>query len=222
MTDFNEIKGFLFDLDGVITDTARFHAQAWHQLATTLGVQWTPSLANGLKGISRMDSLEMILKAGHIESNYSEAEKQQLATQKNELYLQLIETVTPNDTFPGIVAFLDELQKNGYQMAIASASKNAPLVLKKLALTNYFPQIVDPQTLHKGKPDPEIFLKAAQLLKLQPSQCVGLEDAVAGIDSINGAGEVSIGIGSAQVLTKAHMTFSDTKNLTLANIQKNW
>lgn len=221
MTKFSDIKGFLFDLDGVITDTARFHAQAWHQLATSLGVEWTKELSDALKGIDRMGSLELILKSGHKENDYSAAEKEQLATKKNDLYLQLIQGVKPADVFPGIKEFLDEIKDNGYQMAIASASKNAPTVLDKLELTSYFDHIVDPRTLSHGKPDPEIFRKAAESLNLKPEQCAGLEDAAAGIQSINGAGEVSIGVGDPEILNKADMVFTDTKDINLSNIQKN-
>lgn len=220
MAKFNDIKGFIFDLDGVITDTARFHTQAWHQLADKVGAPWSQELEDGLKGVSRMDSLEMILNAGNLANNYSAAEKENLATEKNTNYLALVDQMTPADILPGIKEFLDSLRINHYAIALASASKNGPRVLGKLELTDYFPTIVDPATLSKGKPDPEIYVKGAEALNLNPEQCIGVEDAAAGVEAINGAGETSVGIGSAKLLHEADIVFPNTQELTLTNIQK--
>ena len=194
--DFNDIKGFAFDMDGVIADTARFHGQAWHQLADKVGTEWTPELADALKGVSRMDSLELILKAGGHENEYTEEEKIALATEKNDNYVRLVETLTPDDILPGMKAFLDELKDAHYHLVLASASKNAPKVLQYLQLTDYFEGIVDPAKLSKGKPDPEIYVEAAKTMNLPVNQVAGVEDAQAGIQAINGAGELSIGIAS--------------------------
>lgn len=220
MTKFADIKGFVFDLDGVITDTSVLHGNAWHQLADELGVTWTKALADGLKGISRMDSLEMILKAGGKEQDYTADQKVQLATKKNTNYIAEVDKMTPANILPGMKAFLDDLRAHGYQLSLASASKNAPRVLAKLELADYFPKIVDPASLKHGKPDPEIYTKGAQLLNLDPAQCLGLEDAAAGIQAINAAGETSLGIGDATELAAADMVFSDTSQVTLANIEK--
>ena len=214
---FADIKGFAFDLDGVIADTAKFHSQAWHQTATKVCTEWTPELQEALKGVSRMDSLEMILKAGGHENDYSLAEKEALAAEKNDNYGKLIATLTPADILPGMQAFLDELRAGGYQMALASASKNAPKILKYLGLTDYFVGIVDPATLHAGKPDPEIFARAAEVMNLPADQVAGLEDSAAGIQSINGAGELSIGIGDQ--LSAANVKFTDTAQVSLANLR---
>lgn len=214
---FEELKGFAFDLDGVIADTAKFHSQAWHQTADKVGTTWTPELQEALKGVSRMDSLEMILKAGGHENDYTQAEKEALAAEKNENYGKLIATLTPDDILPGMKAFLDELIANGYKLSLASASKNAPKILKYLGLTDYFVGIVDPATLHAGKPDPEIFARAAEILDLPANQVAGLEDSSAGIESINGAGELSIGIGSQ--LTAAKVKFNSTAEVSVANIK---
>ena len=214
---FADIKGFAFDLDGVIADTAKFHSQAWHQTATKVGTEWTPELQEALKGVSRMDSLEMILKAGGHENDYSLAEKEALAAEKNDNYGKLIATLTSADILPGMQAFLDELRAGGYQMALASASKNAPKILKYLGLTDYFVGIVDPATLHAGKPDPEIFARAAEVMNLPADQVAGLEDSAAGIQSINGAGELSIGIGDQ--LSAAAVKFTDTAQVSLANLR---
>lgn len=215
---FDKIRGFAFDLDGVIADTARFHGQAWHQVADKVGTPWTSQLADGLKGVSRMDSLEMILKAGGHENEYSQQEKVQLATAKNDNYLRLVETLTPDDILPGMKIFLDELREKDYLLVLASASKNAPKVLKYLQLSDYFMGIVDPATLSHSKPDPEIYLRAAELLKLPPEEVAGVEDAQAGIEAINGAGELSIGIGRS--LTGADVRFDSTVDVTLEKLME--
>lgn len=215
---FEELKGFAFDLDGVIADTARFHGQAWHQLADKVGTEWTPELANSLKGVSRMDSLELILKAGGHENDYSHDEKVALATEKNDNYIKLVETLTPADILPGMKAFLDELKDHGYHVVLASASKNAPKVLKYLQITDYFEGIVDPAKLTHGKPDPEIYSEAAKLMDLPADQVAGLEDAQAGIESINRAGETSIGFGTS--LKNADVQFDETSEVSLAAIKE--
>ena len=215
---FEELKGFAFDLDGVIADTARFHGQAWHQLADKVGTEWTPELADSLKGVSRMDSLELILKAGGHENDYSHDEKVALATEKNDNYIKLVETLTPADILPGMKAFLDELKDHGYHIVLASASKNAPKVLKYLQITDYFEGIVDPAKLTHGKPDPEIYSEAAKLMDLPADQVAGLEDAQAGIESINRAGETSIGFGAS--LKDADAQFDETSEVSLAAIKE--
>ena len=215
---FEDLKGFAFDLDGVIADTARFHGQAWHQLADKVGTEWTPELADSLKGVSRMDSLELILKAGGHENDYSQDEKVALATEKNDNYIKLVETLTPADILPGMKNFLDELKDNGYHIVLASASKNAPKVLKYLQITDYFEGIVDPAKLTHGKPDPEIYSEAAKFMDLPANQVAGLEDAQAGIESINRAGETSIGFGAS--LTDADVKFDETGEVSLAAIKK--
>ena len=215
---FDDLKGFAFDLDGVIADTARFHGQAWHQLADKVGTKWTPELADGLKGVSRMDSLEKILKAGGHENDYTDEQKLALASEKNDNYLKLVATLTPADILPGMKDFLDELKAKGYHMVLASASKNAPKVLKYLQITDYFEGIVNPASLKHGKPDPEIYSAAAKLMKMPANQVAGLEDAQAGIQSINGAGEVSIGIGAD--LKDADVKFNDTSEVSLAAIKE--
>ena len=218
MTKFSEIKGFAFDLDGVITDTAKFHTQAWHALADQVNVTWTPELQESLKGIDRMGSLEMILKAGNKQDDYTHDEKVALASWKNNHYVELISGLTPDDILPGMADFIKELNDKDYKASVASASKNAPFILDRLGLTDSFVGIVDPATLHAGKPDPEIFVRAAEILNLPPEQVMGLEDSAAGIASINGAGEVSLGIGDATVLAAADLNFASTAEVTLANI----
>ena len=215
---FEDLKGFAFDLDGVIADTARFHGQAWHQLADKVGTEWTPELADSLKGVSRMDSLELILKAGGHENDYTQEQKEALATEKNDNYIKLVETLTPADILPGMKSLLDELKDNGYHIVLASASKNAPKVLKYLQITDYFEGIVEPAKLSHGKPDPEIYSEAAKLMNLPANQVAGLEDAQAGVESINRAGEVSIGFGAS--LKDAAVKFDDTSEVSLVAIKE--
>lgn len=215
---FEDLKGFAFDLDGVIADTARFHGQAWHQLADKVGTPWTKELADSLKGVSRMDSLELILKAGGHENDYSQDEKVALATEKNDNYVKLVETLTPADILPGMKDFLDELKANHYHIVLASASKNAPKVIKYLQIADYFEGIVDPAKLTHGKPDPEIYTEAAKTMNLPTNQVAGLEDAQAGVESINRAGELSIGFGAD--LQDADVKFNSTGEVSLAAIKQ--
>lgn len=219
MNTFENIKGFAFDLDGVIADTAKFHGQAWHALADKVGTTWTDELAENLKGVSRMDSLEMILKYGQLTDKYTMAEKEALAEEKNTFYKELISTLTEADILPGMKDFILSLKDNGYKLSVASASKNAPFILEKLGLIQYFDAIVDPATLSAGKPDPEIFAKAAEVIDLKANEVIGLEDSTAGIDSINGAGEISLAIGDKAQLNKATMVFANTAEVTLENIK---
>jgi beta-phosphoglucomutase len=219
LADFSKIKGFIFDLDGVIADTSKYHSKAWHELADELGVTWTKSLENGLKGIGRMDSLMMILKAGNKEHAFNESEKNQLTTKKNDYYLTLIKGMTEEDVLPEITPFLEDLDAHHYKICLASASKNAPIILKKLNLVRFFAEVVDPTTLKKGKPNPEIFIRGAEQLNLRPEECIGIEDAAAGIQAINDAGETSIGIGDADELHAADINLASTKELTLKRIE---
>jgi len=220
MVNLSEIKGFTFDLDGVITDTAQFHEQAWHDLATSLNVPWSAELGRQLKGISRMDSLNMILAEGGHEIEYTDDEKSAFAAQKNQHYVALIQALTPADILPGMTEFLAEIKREGYVASVASASKNAPTILKKLGIMADFVGIVDPATLSHGKPDPEIFTKAGELLKLQPTQIIGLEDASAGVQAIKGAGQTALGIGTAAKEAQPNIWFAETKEISLANISK--
>ena len=165
-----------------------------------------------------MGSLEMILKAGNKQDDYTHDEKVALASWKNNHYVELISGLTPDDILPGMADFIKELNDKGYRASVASASKNAPFILDKLGLTDSFVGIVDPATLHAGKPDPEIFVRAAEILNLLPEQVIGLEDSAAGIASINWAGEVSLGIGDTTVLGAANLNFASTAEVTLANI----
>ncbi|WP_270641393.1 beta-phosphoglucomutase [Limosilactobacillus fermentum] len=218
--NFADIAGFAFDLDGVIADTARFHTQAWHELADQVQTPWTPELEASLKGVGRMDSLELILKVGGHQGEYSQEEKVALATSKNDRYQELVKTLTPSDALPGMPAFLAELQAAGYRLVLASASKNAPTVLKYLQLEDVFEGVVDPASVAHGKPAPDIYLAAAEMLDLAPAQVAGVEDAQAGVAAINAAGELSIGIGPASDLKEAAARFDRTDQVSLAKLKE--
>jgi len=220
MINFEQIKGFIFDLDGVIANTSVYHAQAWHQLADKLGVKWSEELANELKGVGRMDSLNIILKAGGKENDYSQDEKIQFTNEKNDNYLKLLKSLNDSDILPGMGEFIKDLDAHHYLISLASSSKNSPKVLEALDLAKYFNERVDPSTLKHGKPDPEIYARGAQILHLRPEECIGLEDAVSGVKAINGAGETSVGIGDAKILHEADINFADTSQVTLENIKR--
>ena len=207
--------GFIFDLDGVITDTAKFHYQAWKALADSLGISIDETFNETLKGISRMDSLHRILAHGHRENAFTPAEKEALAQQKNDHYVQLLEHLTTEDVLPGVVPLLQQAQARHIPCAVASASKNAPLILEKLGVRAYFATIVDPDSLSKGKPDPEIFLAAADSIGVLPQNAIGFEDAQSGIDGLKAAGIYAVGLSASQPLIGADMQVSEMTELSV-------
>ena len=207
--------GFIFDLDGVITDTAKFHYQAWKALADSLGIPIDETFNETLKGISRMDSLDRILAHGHRENAFTPAEKEALAQKKNDHYVQLLEHLTTEDVLPGVVPLLQQAQARHIPCAVASASKNAPLILEKLGVRAYFATIVDPDSLSKGKPDPEIFLAAADSIGVLPQNAIGFEDAQSGIDGLKAAGIYAVGLSANQPLLGADMQVSEMTELSV-------
>lgn len=207
--------GFIFDLDGVITDTAKFHYQAWKALADSLGIPIDETFNETLKGISRMDSLDRILAHGHRENAFIPAEKEALAQQKNDHYVQLLEHLTTEDVLPGVVPLLQQAQARHIPCAVASASKNAPLILEKLGVRAYFATIVDPDSLSKGKPDPEIFLAASDSIGVLPQNAIGFEDAQSGIDGLKAAGIYAVGLSASQPLIGADMQVSEMTELSV-------
>ena len=212
------LKGFIFDLDGVVTDSAKYHLAAWGELAKQLGITLPATANEALRGRSRMDSLAIILGYGDQQKQYTEVEKENLADEKNRRYLQLIANMTPADILPGISQLLTDAKARHLKLAIASASKNAPTILRQLKLFDQFDAIVDPASLHRGKPDPEIFIKAQNLLQLQADEVVSFEDASAGIAAINAAGQFSVGIGDAKALAAADYFVANTDLLRLKSI----
>lgn len=200
-------KGVIFDLDGVITDTAEYHYLAWKKLADELNVYFDREINENLKGISRIESLEIILKKS--DKFFSEEEKYYLADKKNEYYKEMIKRMTPKDLLPGVVDLIRELKDRGIKIAVASVSKNAKTVLSNLGLIETFDYIVDAEKIKNGKPDPEIFLNAAAGIDVEPKLCIGIEDSKAGIEAINRAGMVSIGVGNYETVKGADIVLKD-------------
>lgn len=215
-------KGVLFDLDGVITDTAEYHYLAWKKLADELGITIDREFNEKLKGVSREDSLRLILEHGKRESDFSETEFQQLAKSKNDNYVEMIQAVSPKDVYPGILELLKELKNTGIKISLASASKNGPFLLKQMALTDYFDGIADPAKVAAGKPAPDIFILAAQVVGLDPNECIGIEDAQAGIAAIKACGALPVGVGQAEQLGDDIALVESTSELTLAFLEKQW
>jgi beta-phosphoglucomutase len=192
------IKGFLFDLDGVIVDTAVFHFQAWRRLAQKLGGDFTEEQNEQLKGVSRVDSLKKIIE--WTGATVSDEEFQTLMVEKNEWYLELVQGLGPQDALPGALNFLQTAFDQGIKIALGSASKNAPMILEKLGITPLFTAIIDGNNVVNGKPHPEVFLKGAEALGLEPSECVVFEDSIAGVQAAKTGGMSSVGIGDAETL----------------------
>lgn len=199
--------GVIFDLDGVIVDTAKYHFLAWKDLADHLGFEFTETHNELLKGVSRVRSLEILLDIGNIE--LSDEKKQDVLVSKNEHYLEYINKMGDEEILPGVNKLLDALDDLGIQYVLGSASKNAQLILKQVNLLNRFAGIVDGNSVSKAKPDPEVFLIGAKKLNLQPEQCIVFEDAIAGIEAANAANMISIGIGDEKTLHEADFNFNN-------------
>ena len=207
-----QISTCIFDLDGVIVDTAKYHYIAWKALANELGFDFTEQDNERLKGVSRMTSLNILLEIGGI--SLSEAEKERLAHQKNENYKTYILKMEPDEILPGAKAFLEDLKSRGFKIALGSASKNAMTILNRLELTHLFDAIIDGTKVSEAKPDPEVFLKGAQELGTSPSDCVVFEDAEAGVEAALAGGMKCVGIGSPEQLGKAHLIVDGLHQMT--------
>ena len=206
------IKAFIFDLDGVIVDTAKYHFIAWNELAKQFGFEITVHQNEQLKGVSRVKSLDLILEWGNIDLD--QAQKDLLLVQKNKTYLEFINTLSKSDILPGIVDVLNYLKSKKIAIALGSASKNAVPILEKLEIDALFDAIIDGNVVEKAKPNPEVFLKAADKLGVMPEYCVVIEDAKAGVEAANSAEMMSIGIGSKAVLNDANYVLEDTAKLS--------
>lgn len=208
--------GFLFDLDGVIVDTAKYHFLAWKDLAQSLSIPFTRKDNELLKGVSRMRSFEIILELGG--RTMSEEEKLAYCTKKNEVYLTYIDTLTKDDVLPGARDFLLAAKAAGIPVALGSASKNARRILDKLELTELFDAIMDGTVVSSAKPDPEVFVKGAEALGLDGSRCVVFEDAVAGIEAAHAGGMKAVGVGRKEDLPEADAWIQSFAGLTPGNI----
>ena len=201
------MKGFIFDLDGVIVDTAKYHFLAWKHLADQLGIPFTEEDNERFKGVSRKRCLEILLEMGGMEVSQEQFDTWLL--EKNEDYLQYISRMDSSEILPDVPRVLNYLREKDIPMALGSASKNAKAILEKVELTTYFKTIVDGMEVARAKPDPEVFLIAATRLGIPPSECVVLEDALAGIEAANTARMYSVGIGDPNVLSEADRVFRD-------------
>ncbi|MCX2679908.1 beta-phosphoglucomutase [Galbibacter sp. EGI 63066] len=202
-----EKKGFIFDLDGVIVDTAKYHFLAWKNLAEELDINFTEKDNERLKGVSRVRSLEIILELGN--KTLSKEDFDNYLVQKNEEYLDYIDKMDENEILPDVLKTLKFLKEKGYHIVLGSASKNARRILKQVNLIDYFDAIVDGNDVSKAKPDPEVFVIGATKVGVENEACVVFEDSVAGIQASNTAGMTSIGIGSKTVLGEADYVFAD-------------
>jgi beta-phosphoglucomutase len=215
-----KLEAFIFDLDGVITDTAEYHYLAWKELAGELGIPFTREDNERLKGVSRLDSLEIILEIGSKQQAFTQEEKEFIAKKKNTHYVDLIKQITPNDILPGIKTLLEDIKRAGIKIGLASASKNARAVLKGLNLLEEFDYMADANLIAHGKPDPEIFLDVAENLKVKPENCIGIEDAKAGVQAIKRANMFAIGIGSTDLLREADIIYASTSELSFKKLTK--
>jgi beta-phosphoglucomutase len=209
------IQAVIFDLDGVIVDTAHYHFIAWKRLANELGIHFTEVENEQLKGVSRMRSLEIILELGNL--RLSQEEMERLATKKNQWFVDYINAMKPDEIFPGVKDMIQNIRSSGIKVALASSSKNADTVLTLLNIMNLFDTIVDGTMITHSKPDPEIFLLAAKKLNISPTKCLVFEDAEAGVEAAIAAGMKCIGVGSPQQLSKATVVVPKTADF---NIQK--
>lgn len=206
-----DIKGVIFDLDGVICYTDKYHYEAWKKMADKEGIYFDEEINNRLRGVSRMESLEIILEKA--DKSYSDPEKIKLATEKNDYYRELLSNMTKEDLPEEVKHTLKELKKRGYKLAIGSSSKNTPLILSKIGLGDFFDAVSDGNNIKNSKPDPEVFLKAAEFLGLSPDNCLVVEDAKAGIDAAVAGGFFSAGIGEASEHTEVTHSMEKVSNL---------
>ena len=210
-------KAFIFDLDGVIVDTAKYHFLAWQKIASELGIEFTPEHNEELKGVSRVRSLDIILKLGNIKA--SQEDKNKWLAQKNEDYLSYIQHMNEDEILPGVVTILTFIKEQKQLIALGSASKNARPILEKVKILHLFDAIVDGNDVTNAKPDPEVFLRAAKLIGATKENAIVFEDSVAGIQAANTANMVSIGIGDASVLHEAQYNFPDFTHIDLSFIE---
>ncbi len=212
-----DLKGCIFDLDGVIVDTAKYHFMAWRRLAKELGFEFTLENNEALKGVSRMASLEILLRTGGV--TVTDQEKEQLAARKNGWYVEFISGMTPDEILPGSIGLLKALRTEGILTAIGSASKNAGMILDGIRLREMFDVIVDGNKIHKAKPDPEVFLRGAEEMGLTPSSCIVFEDAQAGIEAAIAGGMKCVGVGNPDLLSRADIVIPNLKKITIKQLR---
>lgn len=207
-----DIKGIIFDLDGVLVFTDKFHYQAWKTIADDMGIYFDRKINNRLRGVSRMESLDIILER-YEGTALTEEEKRALAEKKNGIYRELLKTMIPSDVSPEVRNTLNELHKAGFKLAVGSSSKNARFILEKVNLTAAFDAISDGTNITRSKPDPEVFQKAAEYLELKPEQCAVVEDAEAGVDAAKAGQMLAVGIGEAATYEKTDIGIKEFSDL---------
>ena len=213
-----KIEACIFDLDGVIVDTAKYHYIAWRALAEELGFTFTVEDNERLKGVSRMQSLDILLSIGG--KQFPEEEKLAMAHRKNTLYVSYIEKMTPEEILPGVREFLDELKSKDIKIALGSASKNSPMILEQIHLGGMFDAVVDGNSITEAKPNPEVFLKGAEWMGVAPEHCVVFEDAIAGIEAARNASMHCVGIGEPQTLGMADFVIPGFEGFTFEKLKK--
>ncbi len=214
------IKTCIFDLDGVLVDTAKYHYLAWRRLASGLGFDFSEHHNEALKGVSRMASLDILLGVGGMRGRFSQAEKEELAARKNGWYVEYISRMAPDEILPGVVRFLDDVRRAGIKIALGSASRNAPLILARTGLSSFFDAIVDGSMISAAKPDPQVFLMGAELTGAEPAACVVFEDAEAGIEAAARAGMRSVGVGTSPTLARATIRIDGFEGFEVAKMKE--
>lgn len=213
---YSGIKACLFDLDGVIVDTAKYHYKAWKKMANSLGFDFSEKENEKLKGVSRMDSINLILSWGGI--TLTETEKLEWASQKNEWYLEFLQKMDAKEILPGALEFVQDLQQKGIKIALGSSSKNAILALTKVGMLPYFEAIIDGTKTTRSKPDPQVFQMGATALNCKPDECIVFEDAESGVAAALAGGFYAVGMGSPENLGAAHLVLSSLENITIEDI----
>ena len=216
------VKAIVFDLDGVITDSAELHYRAWKRLSEELGLSFDRQQNEELKGVSRISSFEIILHNNGKLDAYTSEEKEELANRKNKYYKELVETLTEDDILPGISQLLADARENGLKTAVASVSQNAPRVLEKIGLRDCFDTVADASKVKKSKPDPEIFLICAEQLGVAPENCIGIEDSQAGVEGILSAGMYAVGINVTVTGRTPDLCLYSTEELNLDALIKSF
>ncbi|MGM0682402.1 MAG: beta-phosphoglucomutase [Thermodesulfobacteriota bacterium] len=213
-TEENKINAFIFDLDGVLTDTSEYHFQAWKQMAEEEGIAFTREDNEKLRGVSRRASLELILK----DRTLPEDKMQELMDRKNHYYNEFIKNISEDDLLPGVLSVLEELRSRQFRLALASASKNAPRVIEGLGIAPYFDAIADGNSVEKTKPAPDLFLYATEKMEVAPEHCLVVEDAAAGITAAQRAGMYTIGIGPEERVGAADYVYPSVAEIRLEDI----
>lgn len=211
-----KIKAVIFDLDGVIVSTDEYHYLAWKSIADKEDIYFDREINENLRGVSRMESLDILLRRA--KNKYTIQEKELMAFEKNEIYKSLLKNITPDDILPGVISILKTLRKRNIKIAIGSSSKNASIILKKIGLIESFDAIADGNDIKYSKPDPEVFIVAAHKLGVAPTECMVVEDAYSGIEAALAAGMITIGVGYASNYEKAYYKFEDLSEVNLDDI----